>query len=112
MINTIIFQAWQTFQEFNQTDVAGLFTYPAHVWAGFIPLVLFALFCIVLMSTFFSQKRLRGKGDFRSSFAVAGFFIAITASVMMLVTDLINVSTVVICIVISIIGAIILLTSD
>ena len=38
--------AYQTFQEYNQTDLTGLFTYPAKVVPAFTPLVLFALFTI------------------------------------------------------------------
>jgi len=100
------------FTEFNQTGIAGLFLYPSAVWAGFIPLVLFALFSIVLMSTYFSQKRLTGRGNFNSSFAVAGYFTAIVALVMTLTEGLINLPTLTICIVIAIIGTILLLIQD
>ena len=76
-----------------------------------IPLVLLSLFSIVLLSTYFSQKRLTGRGDFFSSFAVAGFFIAIIALVMTLTEGLINNTTLTICIVVSVIGAIFLIIS-
>lgn len=106
-----MFYAWNTLNEFNGSGVTQFFTYPASIWSGFIPLVLLALFSIVMMSSFFSQKRLTGKGDFYASFAVAGFFIAVVSSVMMLVDGLINLQTVVICIAIAIIATILLLTS-
>ncbi len=107
----MIFQAYITFTEFNKTGLAGLLTYPAHVWAGFTPLLLFALFSIVLMSTFFSQKRLSGRGDFFSSFAAAGYFTAIIAFVMTLVEGMINITTLVTCVSVALVGTILLLTS-
>lgn len=88
MVN-IIFQAWQTFNEFNQTDLAGLFAYPANTWSGFIPLVLFGLCMIVMLATFFSQERIKGRGDIFSSFAVATWFTAVIAT-LMTTMDIVN----------------------
>ena len=100
--------AFQTFQEFNQTDLTGLFVYPASVWSGFIPLVLFSLYIIVLMSTFFTQKRLTGREDFFASMAVAGFFTAIVAIIMGLIDNLIDPLTLTTTVIIAIIGVILL----
>ncbi len=100
--------AWQTFQQFNQTDLTGLFVYPAAVWSGFIPLVLFALYIIVLMSTFFTQKRLTGREDFFASVAVAGFFTAVIAIIMSLIDGLIDNFTLTTTVVIAIVGVILL----
>ena len=111
MINQIMFNAYETFAEFNQTDLAGLFLYPAHIWEGFIPLVLFGLFSIVTLSTFFSQQRLSGKGDFFVSFAVAGFFTSIVAFSMKLVEGLINTYTLITTFIIAIIGVVLLFVS-
>jgi hypothetical protein len=107
----MVIQAYQTFQEFNQTDLAGLFLYPANTWGGFIPLVLSGLFIIVMLSTFFSQRRLTGKGDFFASFAVAGFFTAIIAYLMTLIDGLISTFTLTITIVVAILGVILLFVS-
>ena len=104
--------AYQTFQEYNQTDLTGLFTYPASVVPAFTPLILFALFLISLLASYFSQKRLTGRGDFMASFAVAGFFTAIVAIIMSLVPGLINMLTLVTCIIVAIIGVILLLVKD
>ncbi len=84
---------YQTFQQHNQTDLAGLFVYPADIVPLFIPLLLFILFAIVMMGTYFSQRRLTTKGDFLSSFVTASFFVAVVASVMTLVDGLINLLT-------------------
>ena len=102
--------AYPTFTAFNNTGMDGLFLYPASVVPLFIPLVLFALFSITLMATFFSQKRLTGRGDFLASFSVASFFVAIVAFVMTLVDGLISLPTLVICAAIAIIGVVLLLT--
>ncbi len=109
MISQIITKAYLTFQEYNVTEPSGLFTYPAEVVPQFIPMVLFALFSITLMATFFSQKRLSGKGDFFASFAVAGYFVSIVAFFMTLVDGLINLPTLVICFSIALVGSIFLL---
>lgn len=111
--------AWQEFQSFNQTDLAGLFLYPAgiknlttgQVGIGFIPMILFALFVIVLFSTFFTQKRFTGREDFFASFATAGFFTAVIALIMTLVDGLINNYTLTFTVVIAIIGVILLFFS-
>lgn len=105
----IFLSHYQTFQEYNQSDIAGLLTYPAHVVPLFIPLVLFALFSVTLLATYFSQLRLRGEGDFLGSFAVAGFFTAIISLLMTLVDGLITTTTISITLAISIIGIILLM---
>ena len=103
---------YTTFQEFNQTGLAGLLTYPAAVVPAFIPMLLFAIFSITFMGTFFGQARISGRsGDFFSSFAVAGFFIAIMSILMTLVQGLISIPTVTICIGISVISALLLLVT-
>lgn len=104
----MIIRAYQTLREYNQTDLAGLFTYPASVVPIFIPLVLFAVFVVTLLSTFFSEKRLRGQGDFFSSFAVAGYFTAVIAFAMSMTEGLIDITTIVITVVVAIIGTILL----
>ena len=103
--------SWETFTEYNQTGLEGLFTYPASVWEGFIPLTLFALFSIVLMSTFFSQKRLTGKGDFLASFAVASFFATVVSFIMSLSDGLVTLPTLITCLAVTIVAVILLLVS-
>ena len=77
----------------------------------FIPLFLFSLFVIVLLTTYFSQRRLTTRGDFFASFAVAGWFITIIAFVMSLTEGLINLPTIITCIIVAIVGTIMLLIS-
>ena len=103
---------YQTFTEYNQTDLAGLLTYPASVVPQFIPLVLMAVFLITMMGSFFSQKRLTGRGDFLVSFSIAGFFTAVISFLMTLVEGLINLQTIVIISAIALIGIILLMINN
>lgn len=105
--------AWTTFQEYNQTGLEGLITYPGNTWAGFMPLMLFALLMITTMAIYNSQKRLTGRGDFASSYAVGSFFVAVIAFILTLIPGAINGMTLSVCVVNSIIAVIILfLTRD
>ena len=103
--------AYQTFQEFNRTGIAGLFLYPASVVSLFIPLILFALFTITLLATYFSQRRLTGRGSFTASFAIAGYLTAVTSIVMSLIPGLINNYTMVVCVAVAVVATLILLIS-
>ncbi len=96
---------------FNITGIEGLLLYVAEVVPVFIPLTLFSIFLIVLFGTFFSGKRVTGSSDFISSFAVAGWFTTLIAFILSLNNGLVNLLTLTICIVVSVIGAILLFTS-
>ena len=109
MINDIIFRAWETFEEYNNTNPEGLLLYPAHIWNGFIPLLLFGIFTVALLTTYYSKQRLTGNGDFLGSFAVAGFFIGVVAIVMNLIPNLINGFTTGICVAVAILGVVLLM---
>ena len=100
---------YQTFQEFNNTNLTGLFLYPAEVVPIFIPMVLFVLFSIVLLGSYFAQKRLSGRGNFAASFAAAAYLITIIGFFMSLVPGLINTLTLVVCIIASVLGTLMLL---
>ena len=101
---------YQTLEEFNRSGLEGLFVYTANVVPSFTPLLLGILFAIALLASYFGQKKLTGEGNFIASFAVAGYFIAIVAFIMSIVSGLINVATLAVCIVISIVGTVLLLT--
>lgn len=81
-----------------------IFLYVAEIVPIFIPLVLFAIFIITLLGSFYSQKAITGKGDFPISFAVAGYFTAVVSLMMTLVPNLINTFTIVICIIVAVVG--------
>lgn len=103
--------AFQRIDEFNITGIDGLFLYDATIVPAFIPLILFAVFVVTLLGTFFSQKRLTGDSDMISSFAVASWFTLIIGFVLNLITDLVNITVLSVMIALAIISAIMLLTA-
>ena len=107
----MIYQAYQTLTEFNQTGAAQFLSYPAAVVPIFIPMLLFTLYIIVLLGTYFSSKRLTGRGDFFASLAAAGLFTVVLAIIMSLMEGLVNIVTLSVCVVVAVIGAILLLIS-
>ena len=99
---------YQEFSEINASEgLQTLFIYVNDVTDGlFINLFLFALFLITMFGSFFSSKRLTGKGDMSISFAVAGYFTSGLALILSLITGMINIFTIIIVIGIAIIGTI------
>lgn len=69
----------------------GLLTYGGEVVPSFIPLTLFAFFVIILLATYFSQRRFDGRGDFPASFTVAGFATAVLCTVFSLYDGLVDI---------------------
>lgn len=82
-----------------------LFVYVNDVVPIFIPGILFASFMIIVMSSFFLQKRDTGTGDLPASFLVAGFSTTVAALLMTLIPGLINTTYVIIVFSVTIIGA-------
>lgn len=82
----LLILAFETLAERNTTgDLTELLVYTNDVTSGlFSPLILFAFFMIILLGSFFSQKRLGRDADFAVSFAVAGFLTAGLSYIMML----------------------------
>ena len=88
-------------------------TYVNDVTGGmFVPLMLFAIFFVVMMGTYYSAKRLSGDGNFPASFAVAGFMTTGASFIMMLIPGLINTITVVLTLTISVVGVLWLFFSN
>jgi len=103
----MIFQTYRTIADVNTT--AGphtLFVYAAEIVPSFIPMVIFAIFLIALLGSYFSQRRLTGSGDFPASFAAASFISTIIAFVMSLLPGLINNNVVIIMVVISVLSVV------
>lgn len=98
--------AFETYNEFNKTGLDQLFVYSAEIVPAFIPMLLFSLFIITFFATFFTKQRLTGRGDAPSSFASASFLMTIVASLMMIIENLIETQTVVICFAVSLISII------
>src|SRR3990167_10910402 len=86
------FKIYETLADRNSSEgIQTIFVYVNDVTDGlFINLLLFCLFLIVVFSSYYSQKRLTGAGDFPASFATAGFLTAILSFILLLVPNLIN----------------------
>jgi hypothetical protein len=95
----------------NVTSLTQLFVYPATVMPHFYSLMLFSLFVVVLSASYFSQRRLTGRGDFLASFVVASWFISVIASVLYIIPGMIATTTLLLCIGVSVISIIFLLLS-
>jgi hypothetical protein len=103
----MIFNTYETLAARNSSEgFQVIFLYVNDVTGGlFVNLLLFCLFCIVLLGSYFAQKRQTGTGDFPASFATAGFFIAGLSFLMLLIPNFINIFTAVISFAVAVIGA-------
>lgn len=103
--------AYPELVDYNVSDVAGVIGYSADVVPILIPLILFGIFMILLLGSYFAQKRSLGRGNFAGSFAVASWVTAIISVVFSLIPNLIPRGIVVFCIGLAILGSIWLWTS-
>jgi|TARA_R100001530_G_C4292979_1_gene148502 hypothetical protein len=98
--------AYPTLADVNTSEgMHVIFTYANDITGGLlVNATLFAFFVIIMMSTYFSQQRVSGKGDMPSSFAVAGYLTGGLAILFSLIPNFINTTSVVMVIVIATIG--------
>jgi len=71
-------------------------------------MILLMVYMITLLSSFFSQKRLTGRGNFGGSMAAAGILTFVVSIALSLIPNIISQTYVVISLVIAIIGVVIL----
>lgn len=83
-----------------------LFTYAEDTVPGFMGLLLFGIFLILLLGSYYSSRRLVGKGDFPASFAASSFTTFVIAIVMSLIPNLVQQEIVIITLVVATIGMI------
>ncbi len=84
-----------------------LFQYTSEIVPMFVPMVLFSLFLIVFLGSFFASKRV-GSSSATASFAAASYLTTIVAFFMSLIPNFINQSTVIITLMISILASLFL----
>lgn len=113
MLDKFIFKTYETLANRNQSEgFQVLFIYANDITDGwYLNLVLFALFMITALGSYFSMYRTRNKGDFSVSFAVAGYVTFITSLLMSLIPNLINTSIVIICFALAVVGSLWMLLS-
>ena len=108
MIKTL---SYLTLKEFNKTKLDNLFLYATLIVPSFIAMTLFSLWIILIFGSYFSSKRLTGKGDFAGLLAASSFIVTIVAFGFNLVGGLVNLEIMVICFSITIVSLIFLMFS-
>lgn len=97
--------AWATIDQENITGMNGFIKYFANTWAGAIPLTLFVLFLIVTLGTYLKRSSKSDYGvNFWEHFVVGAIFIDVVAFIMGLMDGVINMYTILLCIVLTAIG--------
>ncbi len=91
---------YKTLENVTDLDLKGLLQFPSQDTPIFWPMILFAIFMVFTLSTFFREVSREGKGKILSSLAVAGFVTTAMATIFSLL-DLIQVQIVVLTFVIS-----------
>lgn len=104
--------AYQTIDQANVTSLTGIFTYSAGIVPILPSLILFAIFLVTVLGSFFAQRRQLGTGNFAASFAVGGFVTMVVAIMLSLIPGFINLTTLVVTIAITILGFIWLIFSE
>lgn len=84
----------------NDTTITGILKFVNLDTPSFWPLILFAMFVVITLSTFFSEKERKGTGNALSSLAVAGF-VNIVLSALLSTIGLISTINLIISVVIS-----------
>lgn len=77
MLNTLMYQTLDQFFNNSNASLSGILVYVQANVPIFFPLLIFCLWLITLLGTYFGEIGISGRGDFLSSFAVANIFIAI-----------------------------------
>lgn len=103
------FNAYQTLAEANQTGISGLFVYVADIVPIFIPMMLFVIGTVILLASYFSQKRLTGYGNFWGSFAVSTWIVAVLTIILSIISNLVNFLTLSVTIVLAIVGVLMII---
>ena len=102
--------------EINSTateSIADLMVYTGGIFPGFWPLVLVGFWLILALGAYFSQQRLgAGSGDFISSAAVASFATLVVTFILSLIPGLISLYVMGIVLMVTIITAWMLLSSE
>ena len=93
---------YQTIDNLTTSNLQEILRFPTRDLPMFWPLVLFAIFIIIGLGSFFREVRKKGSGNLLSSFAVAGYVTTAIVLIMNLM-NLVQRHVVVICLTISLI---------
>lgn len=99
---------YKTLENITDLDLRSFLQFPSLDTPIFYPMLLFAIFMVFTLSTFFREVRREGKGNILSSLAVAGFVTTAIAVIFSLL-ELIQVEIIVLTFVISVVFQVIYL---
>ena len=99
---------YKTLENITDLDLRSFLQFPSLDTPIFYPMLLFAIFMVFTLSTFFREIRREGKGNILSSLAVAGF-VTTAIAVIFSFLELIQVQIVVLTFVISVVFQVIYL---
>lgn len=96
------------------TGITGVFGYVATSFPVFFPFVLFCIWLIIMLGSYFSEKRLNGIGDIMSSFAVSSVITFVLSSILylMISPSLIDPITWIVTLIFAVIGVASMFTSN
>ncbi len=99
---------YKTLENITDLDLRSFLQFPSLDTPIFYPMLLFAIFMVFTLSTFFREIRREGKGNILSSLAVAGF-VTTAIAVIFSYLELIQVEIIVLTFVISVVFQVIYL---
>ena len=99
---------YSTLENVTDLDLKGFLQFPSTDTIIFWPLILFAIFIVFTLSTFFREVRREGRGNILSSLAVSGFVVTAIAVIFSLL-ELIQTHIIVVTFVISVVFQVIYL---
>lgn len=101
--------AYKEIADFNTTTGPhSILQYVAEVEPIFFPFMLFIIFIIASLGSYLAQKEMTGRGNMKASLAAAGFITTCVAYVLSLMPGVIDRYTVVICLIVTILMALLL----
>jgi len=84
---------WSLVTDYGLTGFDGLLIACANAWAGFTPIMLFSIFIIVLLASYFAGVRMKGNGNFPGAFFVASLFTTIITIFLTLIKQTVGTIT-------------------
>lgn len=107
---------YNTFSNFTNTSgSAGLdqmVLYVGTIVPSFVPMLLFAIWVIASIGSYFTQQAITGRANFWVNCAVGSYITLVIAFLMSLIPNLVNPYVLVVCFVVAIVSTAILLLSD
>jgi len=88
--------AYTQLESINATNISAILSYTNDINPGFWPLVLFGVWIIGTLGSYFSQKRLSGTGDFFGSAAVSSYLVTVMALFLSFIPGVLDISVLII----------------